>query len=351
MKAFQLTIVMALFFCTGAVDARTEEHTEVSAAAPIKVVCTLGILGNLAREVGGERVAVEVLSSPAQDPHYVEPRPTLMRKAREADLFVESGLQLELWAGKVVAGAGNPRIQMGQKGHVVASLGIATLELPSVLSRERGDVHPNGNPHVWLDPVNTKIMAANIAKGLIAVDAAGAESYRANLADYEHRIDEALFGPALIKKLGASKLTRMARSGKLLRFLELRKLDGDLGGWLKKAQPLAGSQFVSYHKTFVYFATRFGMQVPIEVEGKPGLPPTPKHKAAVLELMRNEHVDALMQGIFFDRGASEALCKSVGARLCTVPIDVAPGSVAPDIFALIDLYLDELLLAHEGVLR
>src|SRR5262249_34299565 len=135
--------------------------TPQSNEKPLEVVTTLGVLASLASEVGGTRVHAEALADPRQDPHYVEPKPTLMQKARAADLFIEVGLQLELWGEKVASGSGNPKIQMGQPGRVVASTGVQTLELPAVLSREWGDVHPYGNPHVWLDPLNAKTMAEN----------------------------------------------------------------------------------------------------------------------------------------------------------------------------------------------
>ncbi|MBK7644079.1 MAG: zinc ABC transporter substrate-binding protein [Planctomycetes bacterium] len=115
----------------------------VPAPAPkLKVVTTLGVLASLAREVGGDYVEAQALANPQQDPHFVQPRPTLMEKARSADVFVELGMQLELWAQKVVEGSGNPRIQPGQPARVVASTGVTALELPRELSREWGDDAP-----------------------------------------------------------------------------------------------------------------------------------------------------------------------------------------------------------------
>lgn len=328
--------------------AAASKAVEAQEPDKLRIVCTLGILGDLAQQVGGEHVSIEVLSSPHQDPHFVEPRPTLMRKAREADLFLEVGLKLELWAGKVVAGSGNARIQLGQPGHLLVSQGIPTLELPSVLSRELGDVHPDGNPHLWLDPVLAARMAANIERALSSLDAVHRSDYQANLKRFEERIDRALFGEALLAKFGSGQLTRMARSGKLIEYLELRQAEHLLGGWLGRARPLRGQSMVTYHKTFVYFAERFGMQIPIEVEAKPGSPPTPKHKAAVLKLMQEQGIKALLQEVFFEREASESLCAATGARLCLVPIDVGPDSAAKDFFELMDLLIDELLLAQES---
>src|SRR5262249_12694100 len=182
--------------------------------AKLKVVTTLGVLQDLAREVGGDRVDVTALADPREDPHYVQPRPTLMKRAREADVFVELGLQLELWAGKVVEGSGNTRIQSGQPGRVIASAGIPTLELPRELSREWGDVHPFGNPHIWLDPLNAKDMAANIEAGLARVDPDHKSEDEARLKAYQDRIAVALVGEALVKEGGGEALARRARRGR-----------------------------------------------------------------------------------------------------------------------------------------
>src|SRR5262245_32105299 len=192
----------------------------------VKVVCTLPTLKALVQEVGGDRVDVIALAKGDQDPHFVTPTPVLMRKTREADLFVENGLSLELWADEVVNGSGNSRIFRGMPGRVVASNGISALEIPSVLTREMGDIHPQGNPHVWLDPLLAKIEANNIAAALKTADPSGADYYEKRRADFASRIDESLFGAELVKLVGAPKLTRLAHSGQLHQFLDSNKVGG-----------------------------------------------------------------------------------------------------------------------------
>jgi zinc/manganese transport system substrate-binding protein len=309
----------------------------------LEVVTTLSVLKSLAEEVGGEHVHVQALSDPRQDPHYVEPRPTLMQKARNADLFVEVGLQLELWAEKVASGSGNTRIQSGQPGRVIASAGIQTLELPAVLSREWGDVHPYGNPHVWLDPLNAKTMAENIARALEALDPAHAPDYRQNLERFQARIDEALFGAELVKNVGGRQLSRLARQGRLTEYLERQDLAGSLGGWLRKAEPLRGRPVVTYHKTSVYLADRFGFEVPVEIEEKPGIPPSARHRDHVLELMRERQVKTILQEIFYERSAADYLAEKTGAHVVVVPIDVGSEVGVKDYFELIDHVLGELV--------
>lgn len=312
----------------------------------LRIVTTLGVLGDLAERVGGDLVEVEVLSDPRQDPHFVSPRPTLMKKARRADVFIEVGLGLELWAEKVVSGSGNTRIQSGRPGRVIASRGVRTLELPRVLSREWGDVHPYGNPHIWLDPLNVKIMAANIAEALVAVDRDHAQEFEENLEAFQQHIDEALFGAELLEQVGAKKLGRLARAGRLVEYLEERDLAGSLGGWLAKAQPLRGRPIVTYHKTYAYLADRFGFTIPLEIEEKPGIPPSARQRDHVLEVMRSDSVRTILLEIFYDRRIADYLAEKTGATVAVVPIDVGQEVDAESYFDLIDLMLDSALEAE-----
>ncbi len=318
------------------------------AAEKLEVVTTLNVLKSLAEEVGGDRVHAVSLSDPRQDPHYVEPKPTLMQKAREADLFVEVGLQLELWAEKVASGSGNPKIQSGQPGRVVASTGVQTLELPSVLSREWGDVHPYGNPHIWLDPLNAKKMAETICTALCKIDAAHADEYQARSSAFQHRIDESLFGADLVQQVGGEKLSRLARQGRLAEFLESRSLTGSLGGWLQKAKVLTGRPVITYHKTCIYFADRFGFTIPIEIEEKPGIPPSARHRDQVVELIRARGVHTILQEIFYDRAAADYLAQQTGVHVVTVPLDLGSEVGIEDYFGLIEHLLDGLLDSEKG---
>ncbi|HTF90314.1 MAG TPA: metal ABC transporter substrate-binding protein [Planctomycetota bacterium] len=313
------------------------------AVAKLKVVTTLGVLEDLAKQIGGDRVVVESLSDPRQDPHYVEPKPTLMQKAREADVFIEVGLQLELWGAKVAEGSGNPKIQTGQPGRVAASSGIETLELPTSISREWGDVHPYGNPHVWLDPLNAKKMAENISQAFSKLDAAHAADYAKRLADFDARIDTSMFGAELVKQVGGEKLTRLARQGRLDAYLEEKKLGASLGGWMKATLPLRGRPVITYHKTSIYFANRFGLVIPVEIEEKPGIPPSARHRDHVIELIKAQGVHTIMQEIFYDRSAADYLAAQTGVHVIVVPIDVGSEVDVADYFALIQNLVDRLL--------
>jgi zinc/manganese transport system substrate-binding protein len=135
----------------------------------------------IVREIGGDKVEAFSLAAGDQDPHTVSPTPSLMKKVRGADMLFEIGMQLELWADQVADGSGNARILRAGPGRVVLSTGIPKLEVPASISRSQGDVHPEGNPHIWLDPIRAKLMAQNVAKALAAADPANAGYYEERL--------------------------------------------------------------------------------------------------------------------------------------------------------------------------
>lgn len=315
---------------------------------PVQVVATLGHLQWAAEQVGGDRVRVVALAAPGQDPHHIVPTPDLQRKAARADVFVQVGRGCEPWAKNVLDGSGNSRIQPGAPGHVVASTSCELLELPKDLSREWGDIHPEGNPHVWLDPLNMRIVASNIAAALVKVDPAGAETYRKNLEALDRRIWEALFGSDLVAAVGAGRmgvLERRLRAGELEDYLKDRGLLDKLGGWLALARSLRGAKVVSYHKTYAYFARRFGIEVIAELEERPGLPPTASQRDRVIELVKRHGVRAILNDNFYPRAAAEYVSRETGAKVIVTAIDVGASEEVPDYFRLIDRLIDSLVEA------
>jgi zinc/manganese transport system substrate-binding protein len=307
----------------------------------VRVVCTLPTLKSFVEEVGGDRVDVIALAKGDQDPHFVTPTPVLMRKTREADLFIENGFSLELWADEVVNGSGNSRIFRGTPGRIIAGTGISTLEIPSVLTRELGDIHPQGNPHVWLDPLLAKVEASNIAEALKRVDPQGAEYYASRLADFDQRIDIALFGPDLVKIIGIQKLTRLAWNGELFDFLDSNKLDGKplstlKGGWLKQADSLRGIKAIEFHKVWVYFARIFGLQLMGTVEERPGIPPGPQHVRQITELVQSQKIPLIMVDNFYDPSLPNSIARQTGAAVALLPNQVEGDPGIKTYFDLID---------------
>jgi ABC-type Zn uptake system ZnuABC Zn-binding protein ZnuA len=291
----------------------------------IKVVTTLNYLRYAAQKVGGDRVEAIALANPKQDPHYVTPTPRMNQLATDADVFIESGLALDLWAKNVIDASGNPAIQVGSPGHLVASINVPVKELPTEVSRSWGDIHPQGNPHVWLDPLNMKIIAENICNCLAKISPNDAASFRKNLDEYKTTLDRALFGEELLKALGKSGgdiLTRKAKNGELDTWLKSKKLDGQLGGWMKKANALNGLKIITYHKTYIYFADRFGMQILGELEEKPGIPPPPQHRDEVVEQVKREGVKIILNDNFYSREAADYVSSKTNAKVLITYLDV-----------------------------
>jgi zinc/manganese transport system substrate-binding protein len=313
----------------------------------VQVVCTLPTLKSLAEEVGGVRVEAISLAKGDQDPHFVTPTPILMRRTRDADLFIENGFSLELWADEVVNGSGNSRIFRGTPGRIIAGTGISTLEIPSVLTRELGDIHPQGNPHVWLDPLLAKVEASNIAEALKRADPSGTDYYASRLEDFNKRIDVALFGPDLLKLIGIQKLTRLAWSGELQSFLDSNKIEGKplsslKGGWLKQAESLRGVKALEFHKVWVYFARVFGIQLMGTVEERPGIPPGPQHVRQVTEMVRSLKIPLILVDNFYDPSLPDSIARKTGARVVLLPDQVEGEPGIKTYFDLMDHLIRQL---------
>lgn len=340
MRSFNIVI--------GAALAAAIATSATAAPKKVSVVTTLNVLAGITREIGHDRVSVTALAKPNQDPHTLVAKPTFKAVARSANLFVELGLGLDIWGSAVTDASGNPDIQIGQKGRVVASEGIATRELPATLSKAWGDIHPNGNPHVWLDPVNVKQMAANIAAGLTRVDPDGKDAYAANLKAFGERIDDALYGHALVAEYGASKLERLSRRNELIDYLKSKNTYDKLGGWLKKAEALRGLKIITYHKTWVYFCDRFGIEIRGEIEEKPGIPPSQDYLASLIKKIGSDGIKVIFIDTIYPTKDGEFIAAKTGAKIVSSPIDLGGAPGTDDYFALINTLLDRILAASKG---
>ncbi len=233
--------------------------------APLKVVATLPDYAAIAKEIGGDRVTVQAIVQGEQDAHYIRPKPSFVAMLRDADVLLDTGLDLEMWLPTVVDKSGNSRIRSGQEGYVAVSKGLDLLEKPKVLSRSEGGVHVYGNPHITCSPVNMRTVAENIAAGLIKNDPQGKDFYQQRTSAFVRALDERTFGKELVELLGGNTLSELASQQKLYAFLEKKSHDGKpllnfLGGWMQKMLPLRGKPIVTYHKNWVYFFTLFELE-------------------------------------------------------------------------------------------
>ncbi|HEX7183274.1 MAG TPA: metal ABC transporter substrate-binding protein [Thermoanaerobaculia bacterium] len=319
-------------------------------AAPVKVVTTLPAYASIAKFVGGDRVQAQSISRGDEDAHFVKPKPSYALMLRDADLFVTTGLDLELWAPVLVDKSGNRKIRDGQPGYVNASQGVPLVDVPANPSREAGDIHIYGNPHIHTSPLNAKIIARNIANGLKRVDPQGAATYNQRLAEFQKRIDNALYGDQLPQILGAETLDNLARQGKLIPFLRSKDYKGKklveyLGGWMGKGLAFRGREVVTYHQNWSYFTRLFGLDVAGDVEPKPGIPPSARHVHDLVQKMKQDDVKVVLAPSYYPPGQAQAIAQRTGAEAVIVPLGPA-NTQADAYFGLIDLWVNKLAQAY-----
>lgn len=264
------------------------------ALAELRIVTTTTDLGYFARTIGGDRVHVDTICQGTQDPHFVQARPSYMVTLSRADLLVAVGLELEVgWLPSLLQGARNPAINPGRPGYLEAATAIRPIDVPQgAVDRSRGDVHPFGNPHFWLDPANAKLAIHAIAVRMAQLDAAGAAVFRTNEAALTQRIDRAI-----------------AR-------------------WTQQMAPFRGAKIASYHATFNYFHRRFGLNAIGYLEDRPGIPPSPAHLVDLIRQMRDQHVPVIFHETYYNRSTSDMVAGRTGARVLLLPTSVggAPGT-------------------------
>lgn len=342
-----MKIARLLFFLLLAVTAGFSSTAE----ATVKVVTTLKDYAAIAREVGGDRIEAKAIVASKADPHFIKPKPSYALMLREADLFVATGLDLELWAPVLVNKSGNRNIADGAPGYVAVAHGIELLEVPVSLDRSGGDIHTYGNPHVQTSPLNATIVARNIATGLCKVDPDGCSIYRSNLAGFNDRIARRLYGDELVEMLGTETLDQLAHNSRLIPFLADHDLLDSLGGWLEEAMPFRNRRLICYHKNWIYFLSLFGLSVVDYVEPKPGIPPTARHVAELVDRIEKEDIGVLLAADYFERRKPELIAERTGIVPVVVPTSVSGEAGVVTYFDLIDLWVSQLRSAFDSADR
>ena len=322
-------------------------------AAKLFVVTTIASYGNIAEIIGGSRVQVTKLVAGNQDPHFVRPKLSYSEKLAKADLFIDTGLDLELWVPPLEDAAGNKKIMSGGEAYVSISTGIKLLEVPATADRKEGGVHIYGNPHIYTCPYCLPRMAKNVYMGLKKVDPAGKSQYKKNLDKFNARVYEKLYGKELVDILGGKVLSKMAAKGKLYKFLQEetykdKPLLDYAGGWFKQALPIRGRKVVAYHKNWAYFEKFFGIKIMEYVEPKPGIPPTPKHVKHVVDVMKKHDIKVILAANYYDKAKVKSIAKKVGAKPVIVSISTGGQKGVDDVFDVIQHILDNLVPALAG---
>lgn len=250
------------------------------------------------------------MAKATEDPHFVDARPSFVVQLRTADVLIEGGAELEIgWLPPLLQNARNAKIEAGKPGRVVASQGLRLMNVPANATRAAGDVHALGNPHFMSDPIIAKAVAQHIAQSFSTVDQANAAFYEASYKMFEASIN------AKLQQWGAAML------------------------------PFKGQSVVAYHDSWPYFAHRFGINIDIFLEPKPGIPPSPSHLVEVIEQMKAQHIKAIIVEPFQNRKTAEKVASATGAKV----VDFAqfPGGLpGTDSYAkLIDALVSRLAAA------
>jgi len=262
---------------------------------------------SMLQELAGDKVDVDVATNALQDVHQIEAKPSLIAKIRSADLAVCDGAELEIgWLPKLVQQSGNQKIASGP-GSFMAASQIVTLEKPTALSRANGDVHPEGNPHVQMDPYRMLAIAKALSARLAQLDPGNAAVYQQRLADFSARWNTA------IKR------------------------------WEAKAAPLKGRNVVVHHNSWIYLTNWLGMHQIGALEPKPGVPPTSAHLASLIDTTKGSNTLAIIRAAYQDQKASAWLSDHTGVPAVSLPFTVGGDAQAKDLFGLYDSTIDKLL--------
>src|ERR1700730_17009418 len=272
------------------------------AQGKLNVVTTTEDLASIAREVGGDHITVESIARGYQDPHFVEAKRSFILKLQKADLLVAVGRELEIgWLPPLIQQSRNSKIQPGAQGYLDASLGATILEVPTgTITRAMGDVHPQGNPHYWMDPENGKRIGKEIADKLSEIRQGDRAYFQQRLADFTTRLDAA----------------------------EKR--------WLAQMAPYKGTKVVTYHRSFPNFAERFGLDIVGYVEPRPGIPPTPQHTLDLINEMKQKNVKLVLVEPYFDLKTPLSIGRETGAQVLVMPPSVGGVKEITDYFKLFD---------------
>jgi ABC-type Zn uptake system ZnuABC Zn-binding protein ZnuA len=317
---------------------------------PLKVAVTVPELGSLVREIGGDQVAVTVFAKGTEDAHFVEAKPSFIKTLSEADLFIEMGMEMEVgWAPLLQQNARNGRVLPGAPGYLDASTVIAPLEVAGgPVDRSMGDVHPAGNPHYLLDPINGLRVARLIRDKLIELRPERQKYFEERYADLRQRLGAALVGAALAKKYDVEKLALLFEAGKLGDFLKSQGEESLLGGWFGLMMPYRGAKVVADHNMWPYFARRFGISVIGFLEPKPGLPPTTKHLNDLIESMRAQGVKVILANPYFDPRFAQFVAERTGAQVVNIAHMVGARPGTDDYISMVDYDVRQLAGALRG---
>ncbi len=281
------------------------------ARAGISVITSTEDLAALVKEIGGDKVSVEALAKGYQDPHFVEAKPSFVLKLHSADLLVVVGRELEIgWLPPLITQSRNSKIQPGGAGYLDASLTARILDIPTgQVTRAMGDVHPQGNPHFWLEPGNGRQVAKAIQDKLTSLSQGDSAYFAQRYADFDRRLAEG----------------------------EKR--------WQAAMAPYKGLKIVTYHRSWPNFADVFGLDVVGYVEPKPGIPPSPAHQLELTQAMKQQGIKIILVEPYFDLQTPNKIARDTGAKVVVMPPSVGGVKEVQNYLQLFDYDVNLLISA------
>ena len=263
--------------------------------------------GSLVQELAGDKVDVSVGTSALQDVHQIDAKPSLIAKVRRANLVVCTGADLEVgWLPQLLRQSGNQKIATGP-GYFLAVSQVQTLDKPTQLDRAAGDLHPQGNPHIQMDPYRVLKVAKALSARLSALDAANSATYQQRFDDFSNR-----WKAATIR-------------------------------WEAKAAPLKGKKVVVHHISWVYLNKWLGLQQIGALEPKPGVPPTSGHLSSLISTTKSQGTYAIVSAAYQDQKPARWLQERTGVPVVVLPYTVGGDAQSRDLFGFFDSTIDKLL--------
>jgi zinc/manganese transport system substrate-binding protein len=270
------------------------------AFADLRAVACEPEWGALLKEIGGDEVRVFIATTAMQDPHHVEPRPSLIARFRNAQFIMCTGAELEIGWLPILLQQASANVQPGQPGYFEAASVVRMLEVPTRLDRAEGDVHPQGNPHIQTDPRNIALVAKALAGRLGEIDPRHAARYQRNYEDFAKRWQAAM------------------------------------GRWQAEAAPLKGVAVVAHHKSWIYLEDWLGMREVGVLEPKPGVPPTTSHLIALLGELKRTPAKMILRSPYEDPRADQWLSDQAHIPAVLLPFSVGGTADAKDLISYFD---------------
>ncbi len=287
-----LFLFMSVFFLTA--HAFAAEKT-------LNIVATQTIFADLIKQVGKDKVIVTAIASPKYNIHFIQPKPSDVRKVAKADLYFNAGMDLEAWSDPLLEAAGQPQLFRNGSKNVDLSSGIRLLDVPQTpVSRSQGDIHLFGNPHFQMNPANAIPMVQIILAKLKEEDPENASYYENNAKAF------------------------------------LEKLNQKIAEWKNLCSSLKGKEIISYHADIAYFADFLGLKAEQFLEPKPGIPPTPKHLEFLEKYAKEHHIHAIVMPTYFQRDAANELAHRINAKVVTIAQGVGEVPDTDDFFSFFD---------------